>query len=166
MTIDDVYRLFGEASHWASILEEQLGNICMLNERVMNQDKYENESAKSIVEKFQKLTIGALITEIKKALGKELESKVDTIFRPALEKRNRLIHGFFIDHHDILKSYDGIPKAIAELNEIKSIIFPAADFATKMCVELTELYSGARNGAAQPIIPLDLREKPRRLLPS
>ena len=155
MTIDDVYRLFGEASHWASILEEQLGNICMLNERVMNQDKYENESAKSIVEKFQKLTIGALITEIKKALGKELESKVDTIFRPALEKRNRLIHGFFIDHHDILKSYDGIPKAIAELNEIKSIIFPAADFATKMCVELTELYSGARNGAAQPIIPPD-----------
>ncbi|MDD4964720.1 MAG: hypothetical protein PHI11_12465 [Gallionella sp.] len=164
MTIDDVYRLFGEASHWASILEEQLGNICMLNERVMNQDKYEHESAKSIVEKFQKFTIGALITEIKKALGKELESKVDTkeleskvdtIFRPALEKRNRLIHGFFIDHHDILKSYDGIPKAIAELNEIKSIIFPAADFATKMCVELTELYSGARNGAAQPIIPLD-----------
>ena len=155
MTIDDVYRLFGETSHLASILEEQLGNICMLNERVMNQDKYENESAKSIVEKFQKLTIGALITEIKKALGKELESKVDTIFRPALEKRNRLIHGFFIDHHDILKSYDGIPKAIAELNEIKSIIFPAADFATKMCVELTELYSGARNGAAQPIIPSD-----------
>ena len=36
MTIDDVYRLFGETSHLASILEEQLGNIYMLNERVMS----------------------------------------------------------------------------------------------------------------------------------
>ena len=157
MTIDDVHKLFGEASHWASILEEQLGNICMLNEQVISQDKYRTESPSAIVEMFEKKTIGQLIGTLKNVLGKELESTVDTIFKPALESRNRLIHGFFIDHHDILKDEKTIPSAMAELNEIKSSIYFAADTATKICTALTEQYQTALSSAAQPIIPPDVR---------
>lgn len=153
MNINDVFRLFGEASCWASVLEEQLCNICMLNERVINQEKYNPENAKLIFEKFSRMTTGQLIAELKKVLGKEFESKVDAFFKPALEKRNRLIHSFFIDYREILTDEDRIPQAIVELNEIKNAIFPAADSATKICRNLTaQLVS---DSAAQPIVPGD-----------
>jgi len=153
MNIDDVFKLFGEASCWASILEEQLGNICMLNERVVNQQKYNPENAKQIVKKFSKLTTGQLLAEIKKTLGEDFESKVDSVFQSALEKRNRLIHDLFIDYRDILTDGERIPLAINELNEIKSAIFLAAEFATSSCNMLKErLLSGGEN-AAQPFAP-------------
>ncbi|WP_150427878.1 hypothetical protein [Dechloromonas sp. CZR5] len=148
MTISDVYRLFGEAAHWSSILEEQLWNICVLNERVINHAKHGNGNEK-IFKKFERMEIGRLIGELKKALGKEFDGKVDTIFKPALEKRNRLIHGFFVDHHEILTNWERIPIAIAELTEIKNTIFPAADFATKTCTALVGLYTTG-NSDAQP----------------
>ena len=143
MTIDDVYKLFGEASHWASILEEELGNICMINERVINQDKYKTENPKAIIEMFEKKTIGQLIKILRNVLGKELEDKVDTIFKPALESRNRLIHGFFITHHDILKNKNMIQSAVVELSKIKESISLAADAATKICTALTAQYQAA-----------------------
>ena len=155
MSIDNVFKLFGEASCWASILEEQLCNICMLNERVVNQQKYNPENAKQIVNKFSRLTTGQLLAEIKKTIGKDLESKVDSIFKPALEKRNLLIHDFFIEYRDILTDSRRIPLAIGELNEINAAIFSAADFATKTCNTLTEYYLSGDNNAAQPIIPPD-----------
>jgi uncharacterized protein with HEPN domain len=154
MTIADVHRLFGEAAHWSSILEEQLWNICALNERVINQAKYSDGNEKLILEKFKRMEIGRLIGELKKTLGKEFENKVDTIFKPALEKRNRLIHGFFIDHHEILTNAGKIPDALAELNEIKNTIFPAADFARNICTRLVLLYTSGSDDA-QPIIPPD-----------
>jgi len=142
-TIENVYTLFGETSHWASILEEQLCNICMLNERVINQEKYRSKSPQAIVEMFEKMTIGNLLGSLKKVLGKELEGNVDKIFKPALEMRNRLIHNFFICHHGILKDKSLIPIAIAELNEIKYSIFQAADVAAKMFTALTGQYQAA-----------------------
>lgn len=158
MTIDDVYKQFGEAAHLSSMLEEQLWNICVMNERVINKTKYLNNDVKPILEKFKRMEIGKLIGELKKALGTEFASKVDTIFKPALEKRNRLIHGFFIDHHKILTNSDKIPDALAELTEIKSTIFPAAEFARKTCTTLVALYTTGRSDA-QPIIPPDLAHK-------
>lgn len=157
MTIADVHRLFGEAAHWSSILEEQLWNICVLNERVVGQATHDNSTAK-ILKKFQRMEVGRLIAKIKEILGKDLEGKVDTIFRPALKMRNRLIHDFFIDHHEILTNSEEIPAAIAELNEIKNTIFPAADFATKACRELCALYTSGTEDA-QSIIPPDLAHK-------
>lgn len=154
MTVAEVYRLFGEVAHWSSLLEEQLWNICVLNERVIGQAKYGNNNEKLIFEKFKRMEVGKLIGEIKKVLGKEFEGKVDTIFKLALEKRNRLIHGFFIDHHELLTNRDKIPYAIAELNEIKNTIFPAIDFARKTCNELVALYKSG-NVDAQPVIPPD-----------
>lgn len=155
MSTEDVFKLFGEASCWASILEEQLGNICMLNERVVNQQKYNPENAKQIVKKLSKLTTGQLLAEIKKTLGEDFESKVDSIFKPALEKRNLLIHDFFIEYRDILTDDERIPLAINELNEIKIVIFHAADFATKTCNMLTELFLSGEENAAQPFAPRD-----------
>lgn len=131
-SIDNVYRLFGEASHWASILEEQLCNICMLNERVINQERYKSKSPQDIVTMFERETIGSLITLLKKILDEKPDGNVDKIFKPALEKRNHLIHKFFIYHHNILNDGDLIPSAIAELTEIKNSIYQAADFATKI----------------------------------
>ncbi|WP_284309518.1 hypothetical protein [Hydrogenophaga electricum] len=155
MNTDDVFKLFGEASCWASILEEQLCNICMLNERVVNQHKYTPENAKQTVKKFSKLTTGQPLAKIKKTLGKDFESKVDEIFQPALEKINLLIHDFFIEYRDIPTDIERIPLAISEPNEIKAAIFPAADFATKTCSTLTELFQSRCNNAAQPIAPGD-----------
>jgi hypothetical protein len=160
MSIDDVFKLFGEASCWASKLEEQLCNICMLNERVINQHKYTPENAKQILKKFSKLTTGQLLAEIKKTLGKDFESKVDEIFKPALEKRNLLIHDFFIEYHDILTNVELIPLAISELNEIKAVIFPAADFATKTCItliELSKLPNPSRQGTRRKQFPPKLK---------
>jgi hypothetical protein len=155
MNTDEVFKLFGEASCWASILEEQLGNICMLNERVVNQQKYNPENAQQIVKKFSKLTTGQLLAEIKKMLGKDFESKVDSIFKPALEKRNRLIHDFFIEYLDILKDGKRIPLAINELNEINFAIFLAVDFATETCNMQKELFLSGGENVAQPFAPGD-----------
>ena len=140
MTIDDVYRMFGEASHWANILEVQLCNICMLNERVINQESYKTKPSKSIVTMFEKKTIGVLLESLREVLGKEHESNVDKIFKPALKTRNHLIHVFFISHHDILTDKNKIPSALTELNEVKYTIFQAANIATEICKELTAQY--------------------------
>lgn len=115
----------------------------MLNERVINQEKYRTKSPQSIVAMFEKLPIGKLIERLKEALGKGVENNVDAIFGPALKMRNHLIHRFFIYHHDIIKDEKKIPRAIAELNEIKNSIFQAADIATKICTELTAQYQAA-----------------------
>lgn len=161
MSIDDVFNLFGKASCWASILEEQLCNICMMNEMVVKQERYNAENAKLIVEKFSKLTIGALLKEIKKTLGKDFESKVDLIFKPALEKRNYLIHYFFIEYRDILADGTRIPQAINELNEIMAVIYPAADFATETCKRLKEMFLSGGDNAAQPFAPGDTPQAAR-----
>ena len=127
----------------------------MLNERVVNQQKYNPENAKQIVKKFSKLTTGQLLAEIKKTLGEDFEFKVDSIFKPALEKRNFLIHDFFIEYRDILTDGEKIPLAINELSEIKAVILPAADFATQTCNMLTELFLSGGDNAAQPFAPRD-----------
>ena len=97
MDIDNVYILFGKASNWANLLEEKLVKIYTMNDFVIHQEKYRAKAKdpKSITKKIQKYTIGKLINELKKELGKDYEVKVDEIFKPALEKRNYLIHNFF-----------------------------------------------------------------------
>ena len=146
MSIDDVFKLFGEVSFQASILEEQLGNICMLNERVLNQKKYQSSDTKSIVDKFSKMTTGQLLNQIKKALGGTHDDHVDTIFKPALECRNELIHNFFIEYREIRTDNSKIPLAIDELNRIKSVIDPAANFATTVCQTLLVRFIGSTRG--------------------
>lgn len=134
MDIDNVYILFGKASNWANLLEEELVKICTMNDFVIHQEKYRAKAKdpKSITKKIQKYTIGKLINELKKELGKDYEVKVDEIFKPALEKRNYLIHNFFLVHHEDLHNSKIFGPAVCELHEIKNILFSAVEFANKV----------------------------------
>tara|TARA_R110000744_G_C19311122_1_gene556731 strand:+ start:143 stop:583 length:441 start_codon:yes stop_codon:yes gene_type:complete len=140
----DIFKLFGVAAFYSSLLEEALDHICIMNETVMNQDKYKRQGNNyGAVKKFEKTTLGNYIANLKKVLDSDKHSSlVDDMFKPALEKRNYLIHNFYIKNQDRILKEDRLNELAGELKSITSVIEQASKIACTMREEIGVLYHG------------------------
>ena len=138
-----IYQLFGEASFYATILEEQLEVTCQMYEVTNNRQNYEkkNDAGKQLIKKFKKTTLGNFLRYIKEAFNNEMDEKIDLIFKPALEKRNYLVHNFFIVHREDIINNTKTEEIIDELNKIIQIIEPAAKFAQEASTNLFNVFT-------------------------
>ncbi|WP_229613453.1 hypothetical protein [Vibrio parahaemolyticus] len=98
VTIDEVYRKYGETSEAAQLLETELGTLLI---QLLAADKglFEEPTpdiAQKLVNDVNKSTLGQLIRRV--GHSSEIEEQMVAMFSNALKTRNRLAHNFFREH--------------------------------------------------------------------
>ena len=131
VTIENIYTKYGEVCHVAHLLETEIGTICGMNHVVMNKTEYEtidsSEKQKKLNKNAYDKTLGTLLRDIGKVIGDQ--KIVDTIFKPALTERNRLIHNFYCGQ---IKSPEGRKIMMQDLIDILKIIAAALSIANNI----------------------------------
>lgn len=131
-SIDDVYRMFGEAAEGAQLLETELGNILM-STRAEDENLFERENrgkGAEILEKINRSTLGWILKELRGRNG--IPDDADRAFANALAERNRLMHVFYREHNFRRNSSDGCKLMVADLRTIDHTIMEAYAIALKV----------------------------------
>ena len=124
-TIDDVYRMFGEAAEAAQLLETELGTMLFgLNAAAENLFEVQNPArAAELLEGINRHTLGQLL----KRLGKTTDflEALESQLIQALEERNRLSHGFYRQHNLSRNSAHGRDIMLKDLQAIHATLLNA-----------------------------------------
>lgn len=120
-SLDEVYRKFGETSETAQVFETELGTM-LLHLKAMDEDLLittNPERASAILEGINRLTLGRIISKLKKHAqpGDGLDELTD-LFVDALAERNRLSHSFYRQHNLRINSDEGRELMLGDLNSI------------------------------------------------
>lgn len=130
-TIDDVYRSFGYAAEAAQLLETELGTLLFRirceDNALLNGDH--SDDARAILDRVNRLTLGALIDKLKSATGFE---NADIVLAKALAERNRLMHHFYREHNNRRNSSDGCALMVTDLETIHAAIFSAYELVQEI----------------------------------
>jgi hypothetical protein len=125
LSLDDVYRKFGEVSEAAQLLETELGTILMQIHAV-DSDLFSmerREEAAEIYNSINRSTFGQVLRKIgEKTL--HLDHAAD-LFAKALAERNRLSHSFFRQHNFRRNSPEGRALMLADLDSIHETVLEA-----------------------------------------
>lgn len=128
LTIDDVYRKFGEASEAAQLLETELGTEQLflrgVHEGLITSTlEVDGKGAAKLLEKINRQTLGQHIKETKQHT--DALDKLEPLLTAALKERNRLLHHFYREHN-IRKNTDaGRAVMVADLESIHSTLLEA-----------------------------------------
>jgi len=124
-TLDDVYRLYGEAAEAAQLLETELGNM-LLRFRIEDECLVENKNpvrARYVFDCVNRHTLGQLL----KGLNNHTQSldELSDILSKALEERNRLFHSFYRTHNFRRNTEDGRVLMLKDLHGIHTSLLNA-----------------------------------------
>lgn len=125
VNIEDVYKKFGEASEVAQLLETELGTLLLqlLGTEKNLFEEQRPDVALNLLNGINKATLGQLIKRLDKtAKGEE---QLVNMFSEALKTRNRLAHGFYLEHGLRRNSPEGCSLMIADLDQIHSVLLEA-----------------------------------------
>jgi hypothetical protein len=140
ISLNDVYRKFGEASEAAQLLETELGTILFATHAVDSElfSGERREEAAEILKNINKSTLGQVLKRIgEKTPG--LERATD-LFARALAERNRLSHSFFRQHNLRRNSAEGRAVMLADLESIHRTLLEGYKMA--LAVSGVDLDSG------------------------
>ena len=125
LSLDDVYRKFGEVSEAAQLLETELGTI-LLEIHAVESELFRaerREEAAEIYKSINKSTLGQVLKKIGEKT-QNLEHAAD-LFAKALAERNRLSHSFFRQHNFRRNSPEGRAVMLADLESIHRTVHEA-----------------------------------------
>ena len=125
VSLDDVYRKFGEVSEAAQLLETELGTI-LLEIHAVESDLFSverREEAAEILTRINNSTLGQVLKRISEKV-RNLEPAAD-LFATALAERNRLSHSFFRQHNFRRNSHEGRAVMLADLESIHRKVLEA-----------------------------------------
>jgi len=125
LTLDEVYKKFGETCEAAQLLETELGNKLLVL-RGLEEDLFASKDPKraaQIVEDIDTSTCGKLITLLKKK--SRVPDDLESLLCDALTERNRLSHSFYRQHNFRRNSEDGRTVMLADLELIHQTILKA-----------------------------------------
>jgi hypothetical protein len=124
LTLDDVYRKFGEASEAAQLLETELGTL-LLWEQVMAEDLLggDGERATEIMRAINRQTLGTLIKNAK-GNSQPIE-EIAALLARAVRERNRLSLSFYRQHNFRRNSGEGRALMMQDLETIHQVILQA-----------------------------------------
>jgi len=125
ISLDDVYRKFGEVSEAAQLLETELGTILLAIHAVESElfSAEGREEAAEILKRINKSTRGQVLKRISEK-ARNLEDAAD-LFAKALAERNRLSHSFFRQHNFRRNSPEGREVMLADLESIHRTLLQA-----------------------------------------
>jgi hypothetical protein len=131
-SLDDVYRKFGFAAEAAQLLETELGTALFLAEAAEKDllSKPDPKAATEIDRKIDRMTLGQIISTLKKWKGSALPPGIDftgieSLLATALDARNQLQHSFYRRHNFRRNSEEGRELMLADLESIHNVILDA-----------------------------------------
>jgi hypothetical protein len=143
VSLDDVYRKFGEASEAAQLLETELGNLCLEFEGT-EEDLFAGtnpEEAARLFLKINKSTLGQLL----KRLGENATTPrmAADEFASALAARNRLSHSFYRRHNFRRNTPEGRAIMFADLESIHQALLAGYKLALALSgIDLDSVQAG------------------------
>jgi len=125
VTLDDVYRQFGETAEAAQLLETEIGNMALMI-KVLEKNliiEKNTELASLIFNKINKSTLGQLLKQVGKTTDyvDEIYSKLES----ALKVRNCLAHSFYRKHNFRRNTDEGRSIMLKELVNMHDILLEA-----------------------------------------
>jgi hypothetical protein len=125
LTLDDVYRKFGETAEAAQLLETELGNM-LLFAKCIDEKLLENKDPArvgEILNSVNRHTLGQLL----KSLNNHTQSldSLDVLLVKARDERNRLSHSFYRLHNFRRNSEEGRILMLLDLESIHSALLDA-----------------------------------------
>ena len=150
LTLDDVYRKFGETSEAAQLLETELGTM-LLEMTAIEADLInspDSERATEIYKKINRHTLGQLI----KKLGKKTNDveHLESLLHQALATRNKLAHSFYLQHNLRRNSEEGRAIMMNDLEGMHEQLLNA--YKAVMLLQSIDLekLTAEQGGPAQP----------------
>jgi len=131
-TRQQVYAKFGEVAELAQLLETELGSLLFADEG-LRQGAYsleQWESGRDVLAAINRRTLGGSLAAYRKRFSAALD--VDQVMDSALAARNRLMHGFYLAHARRIETPDGCEGMIADLELIRTDLWPAYEFAATL----------------------------------
>ena len=150
---DDVYRLFGETSEAAQLLETELGNILLViqgTEANLFFGDRQSEAAE-ILRRINKSSLGQLLRKLQQK--GQISEHAANLFARALAERNRLSHSFFLQHNFSLNSPGGCRIMLQDLESIHDTLQNAHKVA--LLISGIDLDSLRLTGLPTKRLPLD-----------
>ncbi len=125
LTLDDVYRKFGETAEAAQLLETELGTMLLIiraaDEGLFTQP--DSVRAFDILQAIDRHTLGQLLKGLK-SKTRSLDM-LEQLLWDALQARNCLLHSFYRKHNFHRNSEEGRKIMIDDLNSLHDILLGA-----------------------------------------
>ncbi len=132
LSLDDVYRKFGEVAEAAQLLETGLGNLLLLYRAVeagLLEDQ-DPEKAAQILEQINRSTLGQLLWQLRGT--HDGLDELDELLTTAKLERNRLNHSFYRQHNFRRNSGEGRALMLEDLEHMHEKIIQAYKAVMKL----------------------------------
>lgn len=132
ISLDDVYRKFGEVAEAAQLLETELGNLLLFNSAVETGllENENQEKAEEIIEHVNRSTLGQLLWQLQGT--HEGLDKLDDLLSKAKKERNRLSHSFYRQHNFKRNTSEGCSFMLKDLESVHENIIEAYKAVMKL----------------------------------
>jgi hypothetical protein len=131
-----VFACFGSAAQHAQLFEQALGRFLSVYNRAAN-SAFSISDFEAYEGKLQKMTMGTLLREMEKYVSFD-DSAVEDRLDGALDRRNHLMHAFFLERGGALKSEDGRLNLLRELTSTEAVLDSARITVNAMRIAMCE----------------------------
>jgi hypothetical protein len=125
VTLEDVYRKFGEVAEAAQLLETELGNILILigaaDANLIEQA--DPAVAAQLFKRINRHTLGQLLVQLHRST--DSAAHIEDILSAALRERNRLSHSFYREHNFRRNSTAGCALMVQDLESMHETLIEA-----------------------------------------
>ena len=125
VTLDDVYRKFGETAEAAQLLETELGTMLLLirgeEEKLIAEPN--PQRARQLHDTINRHTLGQLLKNLN-STTQSLDA-IEALLSNALEERNRLFHSFYRQHNFRRNSDEGRLLMLTDLELLHDTLLKA-----------------------------------------
>ena len=134
--LNAIFACYGSAAQHGQIFEAALSNFLFAYNSLVKK-RLSIDDLKLVKSKLHKMTMGALLTELQKHITIDA-TWVSNCLRVALEKRNFLIHSYFLEREAKFRTEAGRLEMLRELVSIEKAIEKATDITNGMRIALCE----------------------------
>jgi hypothetical protein len=138
VSLDDIYRKFGECAYVGQLLETEIGNILLVIHHAVESDLFvleKREEAAEIYARINKSALGQVLGKI----GEITSEDMPLVFANAWAERNRLSHSFFRRNNFRRNSAGGRKVMLADLESIHGTLLVA--YSVALALSGTDLNS-------------------------
>lgn len=140
--LNAIYALYGSAAQQGQLLEKALSDL-MIKLREISGHSVSPTNLRATESSSHKKTIGQLLKDFENNT-RNLDKWVEDSFREARDKRNFLIHHYFLERENKFQTRSNRMKVLKELVLIQETLKRATDFANGMRVAVSEILDGVR----------------------
>lgn len=161
-TREELYAKFGVTAEAAQLFETELGTLIMCVRGLEEgwHAKPDGDAATRLLLDIDRKTLGGLLAKLRESFL--FDEDLADLFATALNRRNRLNHGFFERHSYAIGTPEGRDTMIADLEESHQRLFDAWQMAGRVSTAFHEALLAAREqatGIPNPS-PKDLPKRP------